>query len=305
MKKLTLLFFVSVITVVLASTVIAMAKKSTESIAESTEIVKQSTFSVISLSETNIEQNKQEKNKEKDKEVVQLIEVVRKKMKERKLNEYIPYFLRISPPYPEDIDDVLKLGKTMDSSCIPVLEEIITSYPSVVTRKNALKSLSLIAEKYNSAIKAISKALNDPNITVRGETAGLLVKFGEKEKALPVLIEIATIKDMDKLEKHILEDEYWRSEFIILDLWLKGKKEEAIKQNPYILTVSKKYIQEWTKRYNRLKEDYILRSLESLSKINNKKALQTIKKVSKKGLTERIRNKAKDLLAEIQKREDK
>ncbi|OGS22972.1 MAG: hypothetical protein A2252_07805 [Elusimicrobia bacterium RIFOXYA2_FULL_39_19] len=244
------------------------------------------------------------------KEISQLIEKVKSNKKERKLNEKTPYFLKIAPPYPEDKDDVLKLGITRNTECIPVLDEILTNYPSVVTRKNALGSIDLIGEKEpRLVIPVLIKALDDHNITVRGGAAHRLVKYGEKEKVLPVLIEIATIKDLNdkNFVKDIMEDEYWGSEFRVIDLWLKGDKEGIIRIHSHGKEVIKdmesdpKWVKNWSQQYQSYKEAIILGAIHDLSICGSSESIKTIEMVSKEGASENIRKEAKGLLQNIQK----
>jgi hypothetical protein len=241
-----------------------------------------------------------------NKEVSQLIQKVKRNKSDRKLNEKIPYFLKIAKPYPEDTDDVLKLGVAKDTESISTLEDILTTYPSVVTRKNALKSLDLIGEKYpRLVIPVLIRALDDHNITVRGYAAGLLIKLGEKEKALPVLIKIATIKNTNELVKDIMEDEYWGSEFRVIDLWLKGNKEEIIRLHPHGKDVIKdlesdpKWVERWAKQYQSYKEAIVLSAIRGLATFNTREVTDVLKKISTDGASEQIKEEAKNILANV------
>lgn len=237
--------------------------------------------------------DQQMKNEEKKKEVAQTIEVVRKKIKERKLNNKFHWDMRIST---HQKDEVIALGQAGDLIAVPVLEEIVTNYPSVVARQNALKALEMLTNKDNSSIQVIKKALEDPNLLVRKQAAHILTKTKKEKEAIPILIEIAMIKNLDELDKDVLEDEWYYSEFYILHLYQQGQIEKATRLNPNIKTVSHEYIKNWGKQYVTLKENIIITSVEDLASFDAPEATKVVKEVSEKGPTERIRNKTKEIL---------
>lgn len=199
-------------------------------------------------------------------------------------------------------DDVVALGK-IGSKAVPLLKEIITSYPSVVPRINALEALEMLRDKGVPVDGLIKKALKDSNLLVRQKAAHILVKVHDKE-AIPVLINIALQKP-NALDRDILEDGFYRPEFYVLYVYQTQGFKKAATINPNLKTVSQDHINGWAKDYAKLKESIITSAINDLENFNVPKVVKTLTSISTHGATENIKQSAVGALQEMKKEVDR
>jgi hypothetical protein len=223
----------------------------------------------------------------------QIIEIVKQKIVGHKLNNKFHFS---KENYAED--DVVALGKISGGMSVPVLEQIITTYPSVVVKLNSLEALGMLLNTDIDVVsEIIKKALKDPNIMVRGKAAHILAKTQNKD-AVTALIQIA-LTNPDSLDKDVLEDELYHSEFYVLRIYQTQGMAAAININPNIKTVNQSYFVEWDKRYRSLKERIITGSINDLVNYNNSEVRNTLKHIASYGVTENIKKSAAEVLKKI------
>jgi HEAT repeat protein len=116
------------------------------------------------------------------------------------------------PPNSEDYT-ILELARVKEKRAVPLLAQILKDYPVGMARADAADALAEIGDR--SAIPALLSALEGNDIRVKTKVAIALVKFGETEAALPILIKIAN-KDYAA---------HWDID-VERDLW--GRKDEGL-----------------------------------------------------------------------------